>query len=82
MPELTRPLLMAAALFAVLAAGAWAQDNDHALPGAGSTVDRPNIGANVPGWTGRTVVIGSHSTVAGTAVATRLQQTGQYSPQR
>ena len=31
-----------------------------------------------PGWTGRSVVIGSHSTLAGTADATREHQTGQY----
>ena len=31
-----------------------------------------------PGWTGRSVVIGSHSTLADTAAATREHQTGQY----
>jgi hypothetical protein len=32
-----------------------------------------------PGWTGHTIVLGSHSTLAGNAEATQLQQNGQYS---
>jgi hypothetical protein len=31
-----------------------------------------------PGWTGRTLVPGSHSSIAGDADATRRFQTGQY----
>ena len=32
------------------------------------------VGPNTPGWTGRTVVPGNNSTVAGDAVATEQQQ--------
>jgi hypothetical protein len=35
--------------------------------------------ANTPGYTGRTTVRGSNSTIAGDAAATRMQQTGSYS---
>jgi hypothetical protein len=31
-----------------------------------------------PGWTGRVIVRGNHSTVTDDAVATRRQQTGSY----
>lgn len=34
--------------------------------------------ANTPGWTGRTVVIGANSTVAGDAAATYDQQKWQH----
>jgi hypothetical protein len=34
---------------------------------------------NVPGATGRTIVLGNHSTIAGNAEATRFQQTGAIS---
>jgi hypothetical protein len=34
---------------------------------------------NVPGYTGQTIVRGSNSTIAGDAIATRMQQTGSYS---
>jgi hypothetical protein len=34
---------------------------------------------NTPGYTGRTIVLGSNSTIAGDAAATRMQQTGSYS---
>ena len=33
---------------------------------------------NVPGATGRTIVIGDPSTIAGDAAATRMLQTGDY----
>ena len=35
-----------------------------------------------PGWTGRTVVVGSNSTIAGNAVATYQQQKWQLGPTR
>jgi hypothetical protein len=35
--------------------------------------------ADTPGYTGRTVVRGTNSTIAGDAAATRMQQTGSYS---
>jgi len=35
-----------------------------------------------PGWTGRTVVVGSSSTIAGDAVATEQQQKWQLGPTR
>jgi hypothetical protein len=35
--------------------------------------------SDTPGYTGRTIVRGSNSTIAGDAAATRMQQTGSYS---
>jgi hypothetical protein len=32
---------------------------------------------NVPGATGRTIVLGDHSTIAGDATATQMQRTGR-----
>jgi hypothetical protein len=46
------------------------------MPSAGAA--QADSHANLPGWTGRTFVIGSHSTIAEDATATRNQQTGQY----
>lgn len=40
----------------------------------GQTGDRQALNGNTPGWTGRTFVVGSNSTVAGDAAATELQQ--------
>ena len=37
---------------------------------------------STPGWTGRTTVVGSHSTIAGDAVATEQQQKWQLNPNR
>jgi hypothetical protein len=34
---------------------------------------------NTPGYTGRTIIPGNNSTIAGNAKATRMQQTGSYS---
>jgi hypothetical protein len=42
--------------------------------GATGTDPRSAADASTPGWTGRTVVVGSTSTVAGDAQATYLQQ--------
>jgi hypothetical protein len=39
----------------------------------------PISNSNIPGATGRTIVPGDSSTVAGDGVATRMQQTGAYS---
>jgi len=38
--------------------------------------------ASTPGWTGRTVVVGSSSTVGGAAAATEMQQKWQLGPSR
>jgi hypothetical protein len=37
---------------------------------------------DTPGWTGRTLVMGSHSTVAGDAAATEQQQKWPFNPSR
>ena len=42
--------------------------------GVAGTDSRSAADASTPGWTGRTVVVGSTSTVAGDAQATYLQQ--------
>jgi hypothetical protein len=55
----------------------------------GCTAPSSNGGVNVTaqstdtaGWTGRTFVVGSHSTVAGDAEATYLQQKWGVAPQK
>jgi len=58
-------LLLAAPLLAIVALGGCAQNPP---PGANA------INANTPGWTGRTVVVGNNSTIAGDAGATEQQQ--------
>ena len=45
-----------------------------AVASAGNPAD-----PNTPGATGRTIVRGDNSTIAGDAQATRMQQTGGYS---
>ena len=42
--------------------------------GGASDVTNPNI----PGATGRTIVLGDNSTIAGDALATEMQRTGAY----
>src|SRR5271166_3901657 len=42
----------------------------------GSNANQTAQNANTAGWTGHTFVVGSHSTVAGDAAATELQQRG------
>jgi hypothetical protein len=49
----------------------------HADAGANRTA----VDFNTPGWTGRTLIGGSRSTVAGDAQATYLQQKWGASPQ-
>jgi hypothetical protein len=44
----------------------------------GASIANASIPDTRPGWTGRTVVRGSHSTLAGDQTATRATQTGQY----
>lgn len=46
------------------------------------TADEAARNATTPGWTGRTFVIGSTSSVAGSAVATFNQQKWQLGPGR
>jgi hypothetical protein len=65
MTMMTRSIAQAAALLAVLG-GCSAPANIDAAQAAKD--------ANTPGWTGRTFVVGSTSTVAGNAEATYLQQ--------
>ena len=41
---------------------------------AQNPIDSASAGPNTPGWTGRTVVVGSRSTIAGAAEATDWSQ--------
>lgn len=85
-----RPILLVALLLAAPATAVRAQNSDSAgYDGGSGSVAHGASGAtqadsrsNLPGWTGRTFVPGSHSTIGGDAVATRRQQTGQYGPSR
>jgi hypothetical protein len=65
MTNMTRSIVSAAALLVALG-GCTVPPNVDANQAAAN--------ANTPGWTGRTFVIGSNSTVAGNADATYLQQ--------
>ncbi|MDR3531633.1 MAG: hypothetical protein P4L90_13905 [Rhodopila sp.] len=65
-----RPMLLAGALMTAFLSGACTQ----------STADAGN--PNVPGATGKTIVPGSTSTVAGDADATYMQQKWQLGPNR
>jgi hypothetical protein len=44
----------------------------------GASIANASTADSQPGWTGRTVVRGSHSTLAGDLSATRTTQTSQY----
>jgi hypothetical protein len=68
MTRITRIIVPAATLLAALAACS-------APPGVDAAQAEKN--ANTPGWTGRTFVVGSTSTVAGDAQATYEQQKWQ-----
>ena len=68
MKHVTRSLIRGAALAAALA-----------VPMTSSFAQAPSADSNsTPGWTGRTEVVGSHSSIAGDLGATRMFQTGQY----
>ena len=70
MGTMTRSLLVVGPMLSILAGCAASEPNQ--------TVMNPNT----PGWTGRTVVMGSTSTVAGDAAATELQQKWGVGQQR
>jgi hypothetical protein len=72
MTAVSRLILRAAFLLGTLAGCAGTQTT------AGAGV--PD--ASTPGWTGRTVVVGSNSTVGGVAAATEMQQKWQLGPSR
>lgn len=65
MTRISRSVLLAAPLLAIVSLGGCTQ-----IPAAGTVAVDPNT----PGWTGRTVVPGNNSTIAGNAVATEQQQ--------
>jgi hypothetical protein len=66
MTRITRAIVPAAILLATLAACSAPPDAAQA-----------EKNANTPGWTGRTIVVGSTSTIAGNAEATYEQQKWQ-----
>jgi hypothetical protein len=73
MTKITRTILSATSLVVALGGCSTTRIN-------GSS-DQTALDTNTPGWTGRTLVVGSHSTVAGDAQATYLQQKWGVSPQ-
>jgi hypothetical protein len=72
MPAISRLFLLAAVLLGIPAGCGVVQTG---AGGSGSTTA-------TPGWTGRTVVVGSNSTVGGDAAATEMQQKWQLGPSR
>jgi hypothetical protein len=73
MTKITRAVLSATSLIIALGGCSVTRINGGTDQGAQDT--------NAPGWTGRTLVVGSHSTVADDAQATYLQQKWGVSPQ-
>jgi hypothetical protein len=65
MTRISRAVLLAAPLLAVVSLGGCAPSPDSTAAA---------IGPDTPGWTGRTVVPGNNSTIAGNAAATEQQQ--------
>jgi hypothetical protein len=65
MTRLARSILVAAPLLAIVSLGGCSQN-----PVAGTAAISPNT----PGSTGRTIIPGNNSTIAGDAVATEQQQ--------
>jgi hypothetical protein len=67
---------------AMAAGGKQVADADmHQAASNAMTVQLPSAAnANVPGATGRTIVIGNHSTIADDTEATEMQRTGAYVP--
>jgi hypothetical protein len=65
MTRISCSLLLAAPLLAIVLLGGCTQS-----PAASTVAVNPNT----PGWTGRTIVVGNNSTIAGDAVATEQQQ--------
>jgi hypothetical protein len=88
MTRIVRSTLLVAIVLAVPAAASQAQSGDHAgndaaaAPSGLEPARQTDPNANLPGWTGRTFVLGSHSSIAGGAAATRMVQTGSYGRQR
>ena len=86
MSTISRSIMLVASLLVVPAGFASAESNDHpcaqdcqvhaAVPaGRLGTASDPTV----PGATGRTIIVGSSSTVAGDAAATEMQRTGSLS---
>jgi hypothetical protein len=65
MTRISCPVVLAASLLAVASLGGCTQSPDSG---------RLAIDPNTPGSTGRTIVIGNNSTIAGDAAATEQQQ--------
>jgi hypothetical protein len=85
MIKTSRPLLLATALFAIPAASALAQSSNaggnystQPTTGSSSMTTQPHSAMNTakPGATGKTVVPGSNSTVAGDTSATATAKAG------
>ena len=69
MIRMTRFIFSAAAVLIALGA--------CSVAGSGRGADQTAQNADRPGWTGRTFVVGSTSTVGGDAAATEIQQKWQ-----
>ncbi len=74
-----RTILLASALTVALGSNAFAAASS-ATTNLGNAVatGQAATNPNTPGATGRTIVIGDNSTIAGDAEATRMRQTGSY----
>jgi hypothetical protein len=79
---------IATAFAFALALGGWSNMSNAAAPAntalsstiataQGVGVNDAYANPNVPGATGRTIVRGDHSTIAGDALATEMQRTGR-----
>ena len=76
---MSRTIVLASALSALLGSGLLSASQARAsAPGSAQATEQSASNPNVPGATGRTIVRGDRSTIAGDADATRIQQEGVY----
>ena len=76
---MSRTIVLASALSALLGSGLLSVSQALASAPAGAQATQQSTSnPNVPGATGRTIVRGDRSTIAGDAEATRMQQEGVY----
>ena len=76
---MSRTVVLASALSALLGSGLLSVSQALAsAPGGAQATEQSASNPNVPGATGRTIVRGDCSTIAGDAKATRMQQEGAY----
>jgi hypothetical protein len=75
---MSRTIVLASILSALLGSCVLTSQALASAPSDAQAAQQSASNPNVPGATGRTIVEGDRSTIAGDAKATRMQQTGAY----